>query len=181
MPGNGGRSQPAVQTGQFRRSRRPIHDHPQHLSRVPLRHLQPGRGALPTATTPRPRNTSNRAIKLAPQDAFSHSILGIALYQQGKYDEAVKILSRATALDPNDPKTRNYLGIAASQKGWQEAAEQECRKAIEIDPQYGGRPFQPLRHLRHAETPGPRAGRRHYNRALELGVPRDPQLESLIR
>jgi len=121
-----------------------------------------------------------RAVKLAPKDAFSHSILGIVLYQQGKYDEAVQILSRASALDPNDPKTRNYLGIAASQKGWQEAAEQECRKAIELDPQYGDAHFNLAVIYATQNPPAKELSRRHYNRALELGVPRDDQLETLI-
>lgn len=121
-----------------------------------------------------------RAVKLAPRDAFSHSILGIVLYQQGKYDEAVQILSRASALDPNDPKTRNYLGIAASQKGWQEAAEQECRKAIELDPQYGDAHFNLAVIYATQNPPAKELSRRHYNRALELGVPRDDQLESLL-
>jgi Flp pilus assembly protein TadD/predicted nuclease with TOPRIM domain len=121
------------------------------------------------------------AVKLAPQDAFSHSILGISLYQQGKHDEAVQYLSRAAALDPNDPKTRNYLGIAASQKGWQEAAEQECRKAIELDPQYGDAHFNLAVIYATQKPPARELARRHYNRALELGVPRDAQLEKIIR
>ncbi|MEM1156848.1 MAG: tetratricopeptide repeat protein [Verrucomicrobiota bacterium] len=122
-----------------------------------------------------------KAVKLAPQDAFSHSILGIVLYQQGKFDEAVQILSRASALDPNDPKTRNYLGIAASQKGWQEAAEQECRKAIELDPQYGDAHFNLAVIYATQNPPAKELSRRHYNRALELGVPRDTQLEALFQ
>ncbi len=122
-----------------------------------------------------------RAVQLSPRDAFSHSILGISLYQQGKYDDAVQMLSRAVALDPNDPKTRNYLGIAASQKGWQEAAEQECRKAIELDPDYGDAHFNLAVIYATQKPPARELSRRHYNRALELGVPRDNQLEGLIR
>ncbi len=121
-----------------------------------------------------------RAVKQAPQDAFSHSILGIALYQQGKYDDAVQILTRAVALEPNDPKTHNYLGISASQKGWQEAAEQECRKAIELDPQYGDAHFNLAVIYSTQRPPSRELARRHYERALELGVPRDQQLEKLV-
>jgi Flp pilus assembly protein TadD len=121
------------------------------------------------------------AVQLAPQDAFSHSILGIVLYQQGKFDEAVQILTRAVALDPNDPKTRNYLGISASQKGWQEAAETECRKAIELDPNYGDAHFN-LAVIYATQKPAAKElAKRHYKRAMELGVPRDEQLEKLIQ
>jgi Flp pilus assembly protein TadD/predicted nuclease with TOPRIM domain len=122
-----------------------------------------------------------RAVQLAPQDAFSHSILGISLYQQGKYDDAVQLLSRAIALDPNDPKTRNYLGISASQKGWQEAAEQECRKAIELDPNYGDAHFNLAVIYATQKPPSLELARRHYNRAVELGIPRDQQLEGMLK
>ena len=122
-----------------------------------------------------------RAVQLAPQDAFSHSILGISLYQQAKYDEAVQMLSRAIALDPNDPKTRNYLGISASQKGWQEAAEQECRKAIELDPNYGDAHFNLAVIYATQRPPSLELARRHYNRAVELGIPRDQQLEGMLK
>lgn len=122
-----------------------------------------------------------RAVQLAPQDAFSHSVLGISLYQQGKYDDAVQMLSRAIALDPNDPKTRNYLGISASQKGWQEAAEQECRKAIELDPNYGDAHFNLAVIYATQRPPSLELARRHYNRSIELGIPRDPQLEGMLK
>lgn len=122
-----------------------------------------------------------RTVELSPRDAFSHSVLGIVLYQQGKYEDAVQVLTRAAALDPNDPKTRNYLGIAASQKGWQEAAEQECRRAIELDDTYGDAHFNLAVIYATQDPPSIEMARRHYNRALELGVPRDQELETLIR
>lgn len=121
-----------------------------------------------------------KAVKQSSQDSFSHSILGIALYQQGKYDDAVQVLTRAVALDPNDPKTHNYLGISASQKGWQEAAEQECRKAIDLDPKYGDAHFNLAVIYATQRPPSRELARRHYERALELGVPRDEQLEKLV-
>lgn len=121
------------------------------------------------------------AVRLSPQDAFSHSILGIVLYQEGKYDDAIQILTRAIALDPSDPKTHNYLGISASQKGWQEAAEQECRKAIELDERYGDAHFNLAVIYATQKPPAKELARRHYNRAMELGVPRDEQLEQLMK
>lgn len=122
-----------------------------------------------------------RAVELAPQDAFSHTILGISLYQQGKYDQAITILQRAIALDPKDPKTRNYLGISLSQLGRQESAEQQCRKAIELDDTYGDAHFNLAVIYATQKPPAKELARRHYKRALELGVPRDPQLEELLK
>jgi len=122
-----------------------------------------------------------RAVDLAPQDAFSHTILGISLYQQGKYDQAITILQRAIALDPKDPKTRNYLGISLSQLGRQESAEQQCRKAIELDDTYGDAHFNLAVIYATQKPPAKELARRHYKRGLELGVPRDPQLEELLK
>lgn len=122
-----------------------------------------------------------RAVELAPQDAFSHTILGIALYQQGKYDQAITMLQRAIALDPKDPKTRNYLGISLSQLGRQESAEQQCRKAIELDDTYGDAHFNLAVIYATQKPPAKELARRHYKRALELGVPRDSQLEELLK
>jgi len=120
------------------------------------------------------------AIRVAPNDAFSHSVLGIVLVQQEKYDDAIQVLSRAVALDPNDAKTRNYLGISSSRKGLQEAAEQECRKAIELDEGYGDAHFNLAVIYATQNPPSKELAKRHYNRALELGVPKDAELEKLL-
>ena len=120
------------------------------------------------------------AIRVAPNDAFSHSVLGIVLVQQEKYDDAIQVLSRAVALDPNDAKTRNYLGISSSRKGLQEAAEQECRKAIELDEGYGDAHFNLAVIYATQTPPSKELAKRHYNRALELGVPKDAELEKLL-
>jgi Tfp pilus assembly protein PilF len=84
------------------------------------------------------------------------------------------------ALDPNDAKTRNYLGISSSRKGLQEAAEQECRKAIELDDSYGDAHFNLAVIYATQTPPAKELAKRHYNRALELGVPKDEELEKLI-
>ena len=120
------------------------------------------------------------AVRVAPNDAFSHSVLGIVLVQQEKYDDAIQVLSRAVALDPNDAKTRNYLGISSSRKGLQEAAEQECRKAIELDDSYGDAHFNLAVIYATQTPPSKELAKRHYNRALELGVPKDAELEKLL-
>ena len=130
---------------------------------------------------PEAEKALREAIRVAPNDAFSHSVLGIAFYQQGNYDDAIKVLSRAVALDPNDAKTRNYLGISSSHKGLQEAAEQECTKAIELDEGYGDAHFN-LAVIYATKTPPTKElAKRHYNRALKLGLPKDAELEKLLK
>jgi len=132
------------------------------------------------AKYPEAEKALREAIRVAPNDPFSHSVLGIVLVQQEKYDDAIQVLSRAVALDPNDAKTRNYLGISSSRKGLQEAAEQECRKAIELDDSYGDAHFNLAVIYATQTPPAKELAKRHYNRALELGVPKDEELEKLI-
>jgi Flp pilus assembly protein TadD len=129
---------------------------------------------------PEAEKALREAIRVAQNDAFSHSVLGIVLVQQEKYDDAIQILSRAVALDPNDAKTRNYLGISSSRKGLQEAAEQECRKAIELDEGYGDAHFNLAVIYATQTPPAKELAKRHYNRARELGVPQDQELEKLL-
>jgi len=83
-------------------------------------------------------------------------------------------------LDPNDAKTRNYLGISSSHRGLQEAAEQECRKAIELDEGYADAHFNLAVIYATQKPPSKELAKRHYTRALELGVPKDPELERLL-
>jgi Flp pilus assembly protein TadD len=122
-----------------------------------------------------------QAVKLSPTDAFSYSNLGIVYYQLNQYESAIDALNSAKALDPNDAKTHNYLGCAESQKGWQEEAEKEFRKAIEIDPNFGDAHFNLALVYATSKPPALELARREYNRALELGIAKDPRLEKLLQ
>jgi Flp pilus assembly protein TadD len=122
-----------------------------------------------------------QAVKLSPTDAFSYSNLGIVYYQLAQYENAIDALNKAEALDPNDAKTHNYLGCAESQKGWQEVAEKEFRKAIEIDPNFGDAHFNLALVYATSKPPSIELARREYNRALELGIAKDPRLEKLLQ
>ncbi|CAF0689520.1 tetratricopeptide repeat protein [Candidatus Methylacidithermus pantelleriae] len=120
------------------------------------------------------------AIRLNPDDAFSYSVLGIVYYQMGRYDDAIATLTQAIVLDPNDAKTRNYLGIACTKKGWQEAAEKELRRAVELDPNYADAQFNLAVVYATEKPPARELARRHYQAALQLGLPKDPQLEKFL-
>jgi Flp pilus assembly protein TadD/predicted nucleic acid-binding Zn-ribbon protein len=121
-----------------------------------------------------------QAVKLSPTDAFSYSNLGIVYYQLNQFENAIDALNAAKALDPNDPKTHNYLGCACSQKGWSEVAEKEFRKAIELDPNFGDAHFNLALVYATQKPPLLELARREYNRALELGIAKDPRLEKLL-
>lgn len=121
-----------------------------------------------------------QSVKLSPTDAFSYMNLGIVYYQMGQYENAIDALNRAIALDPNNAKAHNYLGCACSQKGWQEVAEKEFRKAIDIDETFADAHFNLALVYATSKPPSLELARRHYNRAVELGIPKDPRLEKLL-
>lgn len=130
---------------------------------------------------PEAESALRKAVAISRSDAFSYSVLGIVLVQQGKYKEAVEILRRAVQLDPEDAKTRNYLGISCSRMGLQEEAERECRKAIELDEAYGDGHFNLAVIYANQSPPLKDRAKQHYQRALQLGVPKDKDLEKLNR
>jgi Flp pilus assembly protein TadD len=122
-----------------------------------------------------------QAVKLSPTDAFSYSNLGIVYYQLGQYENAISALERALALDPTNAMSHNYLGCACSQKGWQEVAEKEFTKAIELNDNFADAHFNLALIYATEKPPSLEMARRHYKRALELGIQPNPQLEKLLR
>jgi tetratricopeptide (TPR) repeat protein len=122
-----------------------------------------------------------RAVSLSPTDSFSYQNLGIVYYQMGQYENAISALERALALDPTNAKSHNYLGCACSQKGWSEVAEKEFLKAIEIDDSFGDAHFNLALVYATEKPPALEMARRHYKRALELGISPDPRLEKLLQ
>ena len=122
-----------------------------------------------------------QAVKLSPTDAFSYSNLGIVYYQLGQFENAISALERALALDPTNAMSHNYLGCACSQKGWQEVAEKEFTKAIELNDSFGDAHFNLALIYATEKPPSLEMARRHYQRALELGIQPDPRLEKLLQ
>jgi Flp pilus assembly protein TadD len=121
-----------------------------------------------------------QAVKLSPNDAFSYRNLGIVYYQLGQNDAAIDALERSIALDPSNVYSHDYLGCACSQKGWEEVAEKEFRKAIEIDDDFPDAHYNLAIVYAMQKPPMLELARRHYKRALELGLPKDPRLEKLL-
>jgi len=120
------------------------------------------------------------ALAAAPDDAYNLSLLGILKFRQDKFDEALDALSRSAKLDPNNSETQNYLGITFSQKGQREAAEAALRKSIQISPDYASAHHN-LAIVYATQTPPFTAlARYHYQKAVILGHPRNPELEKIF-
>jgi len=89
-------------------------------------------------------------------------------------------LSRAAKLDPENPQVWNYLGVTLSHKGLQTQAETALRKAIQLAPNYAAAHNNLAVIYLGEKPPLAELARWHYQRALELGQPRNPDLEKML-
>ncbi len=120
------------------------------------------------------------ALAQSPSDAFNLSTLGYLKFRQEKYDEALNTLSRAAQLDPNNPEIQNYLGVILSHQGQRKAAETALRRAIQLNPNYAPAHNNLAVIYLNQTPPLPDLARWHYQKALEAGQPRNPELEKML-
>ena len=121
-----------------------------------------------------------QALAQNPNNAYSLSILGRLEFLQGKYDAALDTLSRAAKLDSQNPQIQNFLGVALAQKGLRAQAEAALRKAVQLDPNYGDAHNNLAVIYVSQEPPMAELARWHYQKALEAGQPRNPDLEKML-
>jgi Flp pilus assembly protein TadD len=120
------------------------------------------------------------AVAQSPDDAYNLSILGYLKFRQEKYDDALDALSRAAKLDPRNPEIENYLGVTLSHKGLRKQAETALRKAIQLDPNYGPAHNNLAVIYISQQPPLVELARWHYQKALDLGQPHNPDLEKAL-
>jgi tetratricopeptide (TPR) repeat protein len=120
------------------------------------------------------------AIIQSPGDAYNLSTLGYLKFRQGKYDEALDALSRAVKLDSHNPEIENYLGLTLANKGLRMQAETALRKAIQLDPNYGPAHNNLAVIYISQQPPLVELARWHYQKALDAGRPRNPDLEKML-
>ncbi len=120
------------------------------------------------------------AVAQSPNDAYNLSVLGYLKFRQEKYDEALDALSRAAKLDPRNPEIENYLGVTLGHKGLRAQAETALRKAVQLDPNYGAAHNNLAVIYLSQQPPLLELARWHYQKALDLGQPHNPELEKLL-
>jgi cytochrome c-type biogenesis protein CcmH/NrfG len=120
------------------------------------------------------------ALAQSPEDSYNLSTLGYLKFRQEKYDEALDALSHAVRVDPNNPETQNYLGVTLSHKGLRMQAETALRRALQLDPNYAPA-HNNIAVIYLSQTPPlPQLARWHYQKALDAGQPRNPELEKML-
>jgi cytochrome c-type biogenesis protein CcmH/NrfG len=122
----------------------------------------------------------NAALKQSPDDAYNLSLLGYLKFRQEKYDAALDALGRAAKLDPQNPEIENYLGVTLGHKGLRAQAETALRRAIQLDPNYGAAHNNLAVIYINQEPPLVELARWHYQKALDAGQPRNPDLEKIL-
>jgi Tfp pilus assembly protein PilF len=120
------------------------------------------------------------AVAQSPDDAYNLSTLGYLKFRQEKYDDALDVLSRAAQIDPQNPEIQNYLGVTMSHKGLRQQAEAALRKAIQIKPDYAPAHNNLAVIYLNQDPPSPLLARWHYQKALDAGQPRNPDLEKML-
>ncbi|MCA9149233.1 MAG: tetratricopeptide repeat protein, partial [Planctomycetales bacterium] len=75
-----------------------------------------------------------RAVELRPDSVESLVSLGVALRQQGRFDDAVDVLQRAATRCPHDMSILNSLANVLRDKGDLLGARELCDVALQVDP-----------------------------------------------
>jgi len=121
------------------------------------------------------------SVDFNPRLAPSWMALGLLLLRQGDTYRAISCFARAIHEDPEDARAHNYLAIAAKGLGWTDAAEAELEKAIDMRPDYGIAHFNLALMLLERRPPAIELARRHYEKALSLGVAKDDVVERRLK
>lgn len=122
-----------------------------------------------------------KSVQINPQLAQTWTALGLLLQRQGDTYRAISCFARAIHEEPEDARAHNHLAIAAKGLGWTDAAEAELQRAIELKPDYGIAHFNMALMLLERRPPAVELARRHYQKALALGVAKDELVERRLQ
>jgi spermidine synthase len=73
--------------------------------------------------------------EVVPDSAEVHNMIGIALAQRDRIDQAIDEFRAALQLEPDVPQTHWHLGAALASTGARDEAVVHLRRAVELDPQ----------------------------------------------
>ena len=107
-------------------------------------------------------------------------LLGMNQLEEHQNEKAFASLVQAVLYDPKNAHAQNYLGIAAERNHWNDISESSLRKAADLDPNYADAHFNLAVYYLQLTPPLIEVARRHYQRALDLGTPRDPKIDAIL-
>lgn len=107
--------------------------------------------------------------------------LGLLYSSRGDRYKALSSFTRAIHEDPLDARGHNYLAIEAQNLGWSDTALAELQRAIELNPDYGIAHFNLAALYLDQKPPAKTLARRHYDKAMSLGVEKDEIIEQKLK
>lgn len=121
-----------------------------------------------------------KALAYEPENARCHFMLGVSFFRDERWEEALRSIERSVEIEPENPKALNYVGVIASRVGLPKRAEEALAKAVELKPDYGDAHYNLAVH--YATTPEPvmHLASMHYQKALDHGASRDPEMDKLL-
>jgi tetratricopeptide (TPR) repeat protein len=121
-----------------------------------------------------------KAVRLRLETAPAWLTLGMIYMDENRPEEALAALSQATLYDPKNARARNFLGVVVGRRGWVDGAQHELRRAVELDPSYADAHYNLAVFYLEERPPSIELARRHYQRAVELGVEKDSAMEKIF-
>ena len=91
---------------------------------------------LANGADPECLEASQKALDLAPGDAWVHKMVAICYAGQGEREKGVEHLRISLELDPLNPHTLGLYGSTLVESGNAEEGLQYMRKGVQLDPQY---------------------------------------------
>ena len=76
------------------------------------------------------------AIEVTENNELAHRNLGVALYEKGQTDEAIRQFEEGVRLKPDDAYTHYNLGIAFDKQGQVDKAIGQLQEALRLEPDY---------------------------------------------
>ena len=122
-----------------------------------------------------------KSVLFNPGLVQSWNALGLLHSAKGDTYQAMSMFSRAIHEDPEDARAHNFLAITIRDLGWNAAAEAELQRAIELNPQYGIAHFNLALLYVDQKPPSTELAKRHYQKALALGVEKDEIVERRLK
>lgn len=118
-----------------------------------------------------------KAFYVKPDDKTMLLALGISLIELDRLELAVSALSRLVGKYPEDAQAHLQLGAVLQGLGWYEAAIGHLEKAFSLDAESGETAFNLAVCYLALQDPDVVKARIYYQKALELGIVKDPVLE----
>jgi tetratricopeptide (TPR) repeat protein/predicted Ser/Thr protein kinase len=116
----------------------------------------------------RAESNARKARELDATLAEPVAVLAMSQIEQNHWKEAIELFDRAVALDPDDTTTLQWNAEALFYLGYHEAALKKMQHALTIDPESGV--LQLITGNIYHVIGDDDAAKRHYDRAIELGL-----------